>query len=65
MGAAMTMLLKKVELHDGTQAVINTSQVAWLEARDTRTTRIHFAGSNTIHVKGSVSEVARQLSTGM
>lgn len=61
----MTMLLKKVELHDGTQAVINASQVTWLEARDPRTTRIHFAGSNTIHVKGSVSEVARQLSTSM
>jgi uncharacterized protein YecT (DUF1311 family) len=59
------MQLRRVELHDGTQAVINTTQVTWLEARDPRTTRVHFAGSNTIHVKGSVTEVARQLSSSM
>lgn len=61
----MSMQLKRVELHDGTQAVINTAQVTWLEARDQRTTRVHFAGANTIHVKGSVTEVAMKLSGGI
>jgi uncharacterized protein YecT (DUF1311 family) len=56
------MNLKRMELHDGTTAIVNASQVAWLEARDPRTTRIHFNGSDAIHVKGSVNEVARQLS---
>jgi uncharacterized protein YecT (DUF1311 family) len=59
------MNLKRLELHDGTIAVINTSQVVWLEARDPRTTRVHFNGSDSIHVKGSVNEVARQLSPGI
>ena len=58
----MTMQLKKIELHDGTPAVINVAQVIWLEPRDPRTTRVHFAGANAIHVKGSVSEVALRLS---
>ncbi len=61
----MSMQLKRVELHDGSQAVINAAQVTWLEARDPRTTRIHFAGANTIHVKGSVTEVAMKLSGGI
>ncbi len=59
------MNLKRVEMHDGTTAVINATQVLWLEARDPKTTRIHFSGSNSIHVKGSVSEIARQLSPGL
>ena len=59
------MQLKRVELHDGTQAVINAAQVIWLEARDPRTTRVHFAGSNMIHVKGSVAEIAMKLSGGI
>jgi hypothetical protein len=61
----MSMQLKKIELHDGTTAVVNVAQVTWLEPRDPRTTRIHFAGANTIHVKGSVSEVALRLSGGV
>jgi len=61
----MSMQLKRVELHDGTQAVINVAQVTWLEARDARTTRVHFAGANTIHIKGSVAEVAMRLSGGI
>lgn len=61
----MSMQLKRVELHDGTQAVINAAQVTWLEPRDQRTTRVHFAGANTIHVKGSVTEVAMKLSGGI
>ena len=59
------MNLKRVELHDGTTAIINAAQVLWLETRDTKTTRIHFSGSNSIHVKGSLSDVARQLSTSL
>jgi hypothetical protein len=59
----MSIYLKRVELHDGTVAVINTGQVTWLEARDARTTRVHFAGANAIHVKGSVNEVALRLSS--
>ena len=61
----MTIQLKRIELHDGSHAVINTAQVTWLEARDARTTRIHFAGANAIHVKGSVTEVAMRLSGGV
>ena len=45
--------------------MINAAQVTWLEARDARTTRIHFAGANAIHVKGSVTEVAMRLSGGV
>jgi uncharacterized protein YecT (DUF1311 family) len=59
------MNLKRVELHDGTTAIINTAQVLWLEPRDPKTTRIHFSGSNSIHVKGSVTDIARQLSPGL
>jgi len=59
------MNLKRVEMHDGTVAIVNTSQVLWLEARDPRTTRIHFSGSNPISVKGSIADVARQLSPGL
>ena len=59
------MNLKRVEMHDGTTAIVNTSQVLWLEARDPRTTRIHFGGSNPISVKGSIADVARQLSPGL
>ena len=59
------MNLKRVEMHDGTTAIVNTAQVLWLEPRDTKTTRVHFSGSNSIHVKGSVTEVARQLSPGL
>ena len=59
------MNLKRVELHDGTTAIINTTQVLWLEPRDTRTTRIHFSGSASIHVKGSLNEIVRQLSPGL
>ena len=55
------MNLKRLELHDGTVAIINAAHVLWLEPRDTKTTRIHFNGSSSIHVKGSVSDVARQL----
>lgn len=58
----MSTQLKRVELYDGTQAVINISQITWLEARDPRTTKVHFAGANTIHVKGSLTELAMRLS---
>ncbi len=47
------------------RAIVNTAQVLWLEARDPRTTRIHFGGSNPRSVKGSVADVARQLSPGL
>ena len=58
------MSFKRIELFDGTTAVINAAHVTWLEPRDTRTTRVHFTGgSATVHVKGSVTEVARQLSS--
>ena len=59
MQPGMTVVLKRVELHDGGQALINPAQVVWLEARDPRTTRIHFAGSSSVHVKGSIAEIAR------
>lgn len=59
------MNLKRVELHDGTIAIVNTAQVLWLEPRDTKTTRIHFSGSASIYVKGSLNEIARQLSPGL
>ena len=59
------MNLKRVEMHDGTTAIINAAQVLWLEARDSKTTRVHFSGSASIHVKGSVTEVARQLAPGL
>ena len=59
------MDLKRVELHDGTTAIINTALVLWLEPRDTKTTRIHFSGSATIHVKGSLNEIVRQISPGL
>ena len=55
------MNLKRLELHDGTIAIVNATHVLWLEARDPKMTRIHFNGSNCIHVKGSVADVARQL----
>lgn len=55
------MNLKRLELHDGTIAIVNATQVLWLEPRDPKMTRIHFNGSTAIHVKGSVSDVARQL----
>ncbi len=55
------MNLKRLELHDGTVAIVNADHVLWLEARDSRTTRVHFNGT-AIHVKGSVSDVARLLS---
>ncbi len=55
------MNLKRLELHDGNVAIVNTDHVLWLEARDQRTTRVHFNGSNSIHVKGSVADIARQL----
>ena len=61
----MSMQFKRVELHDGTHAAVNASQVTWLEARDQRTTRVHFAGTDTIHVKGSVTEVMMKLSGGI
>jgi hypothetical protein len=59
------MNLKRVEMHDGVTAIVNTAQVLWLEARDPRTTRIHFSGTAPISVKGSVADVARQLSPGL
>ena len=55
------MNLKRLELHDGSAAIINAEQVLWLEARDARTTRVHFNGNHSIHVKGSVTDIARQL----
>ena len=58
----MTPQMKRLELYDGTSVVINVAQVTWLKVRDARTTRVHFAGTNTIHVKGSVTEVAMRLS---
>lgn len=59
------MSFKRIELHDGTIAIVNAEQVTWLEPRDTRTTRIHFTGASTVHAKGSVTDVARQLSTSL
>lgn len=59
------MNLKRVDLHDGSVAVVNANQILWLEARDPRTTRIHFSGTAPINVKGSVTDVARLLSTGV
>ena len=59
------MNLKRLELHDGSVAIVNATHVLWLEARDPKTTRIHFGGSNSIHVKGSVSDVARQLTQSL
>ena len=55
------MNLKRLELHDGTVAIVNTDHVLWLEARDQKTTRLHLNGSNSIHVKGSVTDIARIL----
>jgi hypothetical protein len=55
------MNLKRLELHDGNVAIVNADHVLWLEARDQRTTRVHFNGSHAIHVKGSVTDIARLL----
>jgi hypothetical protein len=57
----MAMNLKRLELHDGNVAIINADHVLWLEARDPKTTRVHFSGSSCIHVKGSVTDIARLL----
>jgi hypothetical protein len=55
------MNLKRLELHDGSVAIVNADHVLWLEARDQRTTRVHFNGSQSIHVRGSVTDIARLL----
>jgi hypothetical protein len=55
------MNLKRLELHDGNIAIVNADHVLWLEARDQRTTRVHFNGTNSIHVRGSVTDIARLL----
>ncbi len=55
------MNLKRLELHDGNVAIVNADHVLWLEARDSKTTRVHFNGSNAIHVRGSVADIARLL----
>ncbi|HEX8533213.1 MAG TPA: hypothetical protein VF662_03525 [Allosphingosinicella sp.] len=55
------MNLKRLEMHDGSVAIVNADQVLWLEARDARTTRLHFSGSQSIHVRGSVADIARLL----
>lgn len=54
------MNLKRLELHDGTAAIVNADQILWLETRDHRTTRVHFNGSS-IHVRGSATDIARLL----
>ncbi len=55
------MNLKRLELHDGNVAIVNADHVLWLEARDSKTTRVHFNGNNSIHVRGSVADIARLL----
>jgi hypothetical protein len=55
------MNLKRLELHDGNVAIVNADHVLWLEARDQKTTRVHFSGSSSIHVRGSVADIARLL----
>ncbi len=57
--------MKHVEMHDGTTAIVNRSQVLWLEAGDPRTAPIHFSGSAPTRVKGSIADVPRQLSPGV
>ena len=58
------MNMKHVEMHDGTTAIVNTSQVLWLEAGDPRMRRIHISGSAPISVKGSIADAPRSFRLG-